>query len=74
MERYRTAEVAELLCDFFRHRSIESVAWQAAKPEALKRRLYDILHGKTETVTLGVVDEIFVACGHTEWLQLLSPI
>jgi len=67
----RVEPFAELLREHMKHRTIEQVAASAPKPDAFKRRVYDILHGKSRTISLRVADEIACVCGRPDWLQLI---
>lgn len=63
--------LAELLRAHLKHRTLENVAASAPNPEAFKRRVHDIIHGKSSSVTLRVADEIATVCGRPDWLQLI---
>lgn len=66
------SDFAEILEEHFRYREFEREAASATSPDAFKRRVYDILHGKCHMVSLRVVDEISTACGRPDWLALLT--
>lgn len=65
------APLAEALRQHLRDKSLEYVAASAPSPDAFKRRVYDILHGKTNSVSLRVADEIANVCNHPEWIAVL---
>jgi hypothetical protein len=69
--KFRSSEVAELLGEYLRYRELRDVA---PTDSTLYRRIYDIMHGKTQTVSLSVFDQLCVATGHLEWLQIIEPI
>lgn len=68
----RSEPLAELLREHLRYRTIENVAASAPSPDAFKRRIYDILHGRQATVSLRVADEISIICGRPDWLAYLE--
>ena len=68
---YSAEKVAELIRPHLECESIERAVAHTEHPEALKRRLHDILHGVSTEVQEHTADEIFVAFGHPEYLQLL---
>jgi hypothetical protein len=74
MTRYKTNEVAELVRASLRYRTMTEAVGHLPRPEPMYRRLYDILNDKTETVTLGVFDQIALAFDHPEWLHILEPV
>lgn len=74
MTKFRTSDCATLIRDYLMSRPTSYLSNQADSPEAMARRLHDILHGKTETVSLGVMDKVAMAAGHPEWLWLLEPV
>lgn len=64
--------LAQLLREHLKYRTLEYVAASAPKPEAFKRRVFDIVNGKSKTVSLRVADEISIVCGRPDWLAYLE--
>jgi hypothetical protein len=63
--------LAELLGIHLKTRSLEYFAASAPSPEATKRRVFDILNGRVQMVSLRVADELCTLAGRPDWLQLL---
>lgn len=73
MTRYRSTEVAELLQNQLRYRTLENLVANSPRPEGMKKRIYCILIGETEFVSSRVADDIACLCGRPDWLHLLTP-